>query len=347
MSTTINQPPAAPDPTRARTVLAVRELTISASTERGPVTLTEDVSLTIREGQTLGLVGESGSGKSITGLSLIGLLPPRVRVRRGSVRYGGVDVLRANRKELRWIRGGEIGMVFQEPRRSLDPSFTVGDQVAEAIRSHSRVSRKVARARAVEMLDRVQIPKAAMRARQYPHQFSGGMCQRVILAIALASGPKVLIADEPTTALDVTVQAAILGLIDQLREEMNLGVLLITHDLGVVAEVCDEVAVMYAGQIVETSPVRGLFHSPRHPYSAALRDATPDPGDRGQRMRSIPGQVPPPTDWPEGCRFCPRCAHPTALCAQATPELRTLGEGLVRCHRAEEIELGGIRRGDF
>ncbi|OIJ65027.1 ABC transporter ATP-binding protein [Streptomyces mangrovisoli] len=317
-------------------LLEVRGLSIEAKGPDGPLVLTEGTDLTIRPGQTLGLVGESGSGKSMTGLAMLGVLPPSVRVRAGQVLLGGTDLIALPEKELRAVRGGRIGMVFQEPRRSLDPSFTVGDQVAETIRAHREVSRKQARNLAVELLDRVRIPDPGTRAGQYPHQFSGGMCQRVMLAVALAGEPEVLIADEPTTALDVTVQAAMLRLIKDLQEELNLGVLLITHDMGVVAEVCDDVAVMYAGQVAEVGPVRDVLSAPRHPYSAALRDATPDECRRGELLQAIPGQIPPPSAWPSGCRFHPRCSLAVDACREAAPDVLQLGRTRVRCARATE-----------
>lgn len=326
---------------RSDAVLELRDLGISVRNSDGWVSLTEGVSLSVGAGETVGLVGESGSGKTITGLAVLGVLPPGVQVTSGQVLLEGEDLRTFSSSRINAVRGGQIGMVFQEPRRSLDPSFTVGDQVAETIRTHKKVSRQQARTEAIEMLERVHIPDAASRARQYPHQFSGGMCQRVMLAIALACQPKVLIADEPTTALDVTVQAAMLRLIKDLQDELNLGVLLITHDMGVVAEVCDSVAVMYAGQTVEVAPVRNIFHDPSHPYTAAIRDATPDVRDQSGLMRAIPGQVPSPTEWPSGCRFHPRCPHATDACRAQTPEARLLGESRVRCIRSETLELGG------
>ncbi|MGE3377642.1 MAG: ABC transporter ATP-binding protein [Nocardioides sp.] len=323
------------------TLLDVQNLSIEVQGPGGWTKLTEDVSLSVRAGETVGLVGESGSGKTITGLAVLGVLPPTVKATSGRIMFGGEDLLALPEKELRRVRGGQIGMVFQEPRRSLDPSFTVGEQVAETIRAHENVSRRVARTKAIEMLERVHIPHPEVRARQYPHQFSGGMCQRVMLAIALACGPKVLIADEPTTALDVTVQAAMLRLIKDLQNELDLGVLLITHDMGVVAEVCDSVVVMYAGQTVEVAPVNEIFHAPSHPYTAAIRDATPDVRDKNDLMRAIPGQVPAPDQWPTGCRFAPRCAHAQDECRDAAGlQMRQLGLAQVRCVRAGDLNLG-------
>lgn len=328
-------------PQRGDSLLQLEDLSIAVHNNRGSTLLTEGVSFSVGAGETVGLVGESGSGKTITGLAVLGVLPPTVRPASGRILFEDTDLLTLPDKALYRIRGGEIGMVFQEPRRSLDPSFTVGDQIAETIRAHERITRREARVRAVEMLDRVQIPDAATRAQQYPHQFSGGMCQRVMLAIALACRPKVLIADEPTTALDVTVQAAMLRLIKELQDELNLGVLLITHDMGVVAEVCDRVAVMYAGQTVEVAPVRDIFYAPSHPYTAAIRDATPDIRDQDDLLKAIPGQVPPPDQWPSGCRFHPRCVHAADECRTGVLPMQEMGRSQVRCARAVAIKLEG------
>ncbi len=326
---------------KSNALLEVQDLSIEVQNGHSRTQLTQGVSLSIGAGETVGLVGESGSGKTITGLAVLGVLPPTVKAVSGRIMFGGADLLTLPEKELRRVRGGQIGMVFQEPRRSLDPSFTVGEQVAETIRAHQDISRREARKMAVEMLERVQIPNPAVRAQQYPHQFSGGMCQRVMLAIALACGPKVLIADEPTTALDVTVQAAMLRLIKDLQNELDLGVLLITHDMGVVAEVCDTVVVMYAGQTVEVAPVRDIFHAPSHPYTAAIRDATPDVRDQNNLMRAIPGQVPPPDQWPAGCRFHPRCPYAIDECRTGHLEMEQVGRSQVRCGRAVALNLRG------
>jgi peptide/nickel transport system ATP-binding protein len=339
--TVMNLPPNRSASPQANRLLEVQDLCIEVRDGGGWTRLTENVSLSVGAGETVGLVGESGSGKTITGLAVLGVLPPAVKATSGRIVFDGADLLSLSQKELRRVRGGQIGMVFQEPRRSLDPSFTVGDQVAETIRAHEDVSRREARTRAIEMLERVQIPNPAVRARQYPHQFSGGMCQRVMLAIALACRPKLLIADEPTTALDVTVQAAMLRLIKDLQDDLDLGVLLITHDMGVVAEVCDSVVVMYAGQTVEVAPVREIFHAPSHPYTAAIRDATPDVRDQNDLMRAIPGQVPPPDRWPTGCRFHPRCAYAIEDCRTGNLEMEQLGRSRVRCLRASSLNLGG------
>lgn len=326
--------------TKGSALLDVSGLNVDVRTERGWVRLIDDVDLTVRSGETVGLVGESGSGKTVTSLAIMDLLPANARIS-GSISLRGREITTLPRKELDKLRGVEMGMIFQEPRRSLNPAFTVGDQVAESVRRHKGASRKEAWSRAVELLDLVGIPDAQRRARAYPHEFSGGMCQRVMLAIALACSPKLLIADEPTTALDVTVQRQVLGLIHAVQEEFGVGVLLITHDLGVVAEVCDRAAVMYAGRIVERAPVLDLFDNPRHPYSAGLLQAMPDPIRHAEQMGVIPGVVPPPHEFADACRFAPRCPFsedPT--CTSGLIPLRTIGpQHSVRCARADEIEL--------
>ena len=331
----------APTPDGAtHALLEVDDLSVEFATSRGPVRVVEDVSFSLRAGETFGLVGESGSGKSVTSLALIGLIgPPSGRVPTGSIRFDGVDLRNLSPNELRRIRGRDISMIFQEPRRSLDPAFTVGDQIAETVRTHRGASRKAGWQRAVEMLDLVGIPSAAKRAHNYPHQFSGGMAQRVMLAIALSCSPRVLIADEPTTALDVTVQAQVLELIRELQDELGLAVLFISHDLGVVAEMCDRVAVMYAGHIVEQSPVDELFFRPEHPYTSALLQSIPRVGMT--EMAAIPGVVPPAHDWPSGCRFHPRCAHAIERCSIDTPTGGT--EGAPRCLRVDELSLEGVQ----
>jgi peptide/nickel transport system ATP-binding protein len=335
-------------------LLDVEDLAVDMFTDRGPVRVVEEVGFTLAEGETFGLVGESGSGKTVTALAVLGMIgPPSGRVVEGAVRLDGRELRGLPPGELRRVRGREVGMIFQEPRRSLDPAFTVGDQIAETARAHLGLSRRDAWRKAVEMLDLVGIASADRRAREYPHQFSGGMAQRVMLAIALCCSPKVLIADEPTTALDVTVQAQVLDLVRDLQADLGLAVLFISHDLGVIAEMCDRVAVMYAGQIVEQAPVLDLFLHPRHPYTAALLESIPNAaaggGAGGDRLAAIPGVVPPAHDWPAGCRFHPRCAHATERCGAEAPALAALGatngggDGRVaRCLRVAELSLEGV-----
>jgi oligopeptide/dipeptide ABC transporter ATP-binding protein len=302
------------------------------------VRIVEDVSLEVRPGETVGLVGESGSGKTVTSLAVMQLLPPNARIT-GSVRVNGRELVGLREKELERVRGVEAAMIFQEPRRSLNPAFTVGDQVAESVRRHRRTDRRTAWARAVELFELVGIPDAARRASSYPHEFSGGMCQRVMLAVALACDPDLLIADEPTTALDVTVQRQVLALIGEVQERLGLGVLLITHDLGVVAEVCDRAAVMYAGRIAEQASVTALFDRPAHPYTAGLLHAMPDPVRHADRMGVIPGMVPAPQDFDAACRFVPRCPYAEEPCAQPGIPLREVAPAhSVRCVRTGAID---------
>jgi peptide/nickel transport system ATP-binding protein len=319
-------------------VLDVRDLSVSFPAADGrrfhPV---DGVSLTLDRGETLALVGESGCGKSLTSLALLRLVPEPGRVDAGSViRLGDTDVLALKGEALRRIRGRRIGMIFQDPMTSLNPVFTAGDQIAEGIRAHFRVSKSEARARALRLLEEVGIPDPAERLDAYPHQLSGGMRQRVMIAIALAAEPEILVADEPTTALDVTVQAQILEVLDRLRRSRGMAVLLITHDLGIVAGRADRVAVMYAGQIVEEAGTAELFAHPSHPYTQGLFASVPRITGPLRRLTPIRGTVPPPTEWPSGCRFRPRCPQAFEKCVLA-PELMPVGPGhRMRCWLAEE-----------
>lgn len=324
-------------------VLKVEGLNIEFLTPEGWTRVVEDVSLTVPQGVTVGLVGESGSGKTVTSLAVMGLLPERTSRVTGSIRLDGQELVGLSQRELSDLRGTKMAMVFQEPRRSLDPAFTVGSQIAEVLRRHENLGKREGAERAVGLLDRVGIADARRRSKSYPHQFSGGMCQRVMLAIALACKPDLLIADEPTTALDVTVQKEMLGLMNELQDELGISILFITHDLGVVAETCDWVNVMYAGQVVESTPMERLFRQPRHPYSAGLLSAIPDSTPSGGRLRAIPGVVPAPAQWPGGCRFSPRCVHAEAEQCEAQPValLRSGSELAVRCVRADELVLKG------
>ncbi len=327
-----------------RPLLSVRGLTIDLEGETRQPGLVRDVSFDLRRGQTLGLIGESGCGKSITAMSIIGLLPSSLRVS-GAVELDGVDLLRADRRALARTRGSAIGTVFQDPMSSLNPTMTVGDQVAEARRLHLGESWAVARREAVRLLDRVGIAEAERRSRSYPFELSGGMQQRVMIAAAISCDPDLIIADEPTTALDVTVQAEILDLFRELQQSLDLAVLMVTHDLGVVADFCDDVLVMYAGQIVDRAPVLDLYREPRHPYTEALLSAVPRPDAAHQRLNTIPGRVPPAGAFPTGCRFQPRCPYAVdAVCGLPQPEV-PFGHGrAARCCRtaAHEIELEGI-----
>ncbi|MDY7105389.1 MAG: ABC transporter ATP-binding protein [Actinomycetota bacterium] len=325
-------------------VLAVDGLEIDFATEHGWVRVVDGVSFSVGRGETLAIVGESGSGKSVTSLACMGLLPPAGRVAGGSVVLDGTDVLSLPARAVEDLRGDRIAMVFQEPMSSLNPAYRVGEQIAEVVRRHRGASRKTAAARAVEVLDLVGIPRAADRARAYPHEFSGGMRQRVMIAMALACEPDALIADEPTTALDVTIQAQVLDLLREMRDELGMALLFITHDLAVVADIADRVMVMYSGQAVEAASVGGLFYGPRHPYSEGLMRSMPQVGTRRARLDSIPGQPPPPWRLPPGCRFAPRCPYATDRCRQAPPELAATGsDHLTRCIRSDEITLRGAR----
>ncbi|HET9725559.1 MAG TPA: ABC transporter ATP-binding protein [Gemmatimonadales bacterium] len=318
-------------------VLDVRDLRVSFPAPDGPRFYPVDgVSFALERGETLALVGESGSGKSLTSLALLQLVPPPGRVEPGSaIRLGDTDVLSLQGETLRQIRGGRIGMIFQDPMTSLNPVFTVGDQIAEGVRAHLPVTKAEARERARALLQEVGIPDPAGRLDAYPHQLSGGMRQRVMIAIALSAEPEILVADEPTTALDVTVQAQILEVLDGLRRTHGMAILLITHDLGIVAGRADRVAVMYAGQIVEEAPTPELFAHPSHPYTQGLFASVPRISGPITRLTPIGGTVPPPTAWPAGCRFRPRCPQAFGKC-QLAPELMPVGrDHRMRCWLAE------------
>ncbi len=309
-------------PDRAAPVLDVRGLQVVFRTRGGEVHAVNSVSFHLRPGELLGVVGESGSGKSVTMMSLLGLLPsPPAEIRGGEVLLGGQDLLKLDDEGLRSVRGRRIGFVFQDPMTSLNPVFTIGNQIMEPLRSHMGMDRARATERAVELLELVGIPDARRRLGDYPHQFSGGMRQRVMIAIALACDPEVLIADEPTTALDVTIQAQILELVKELREKLGMAIIWITHDLGVIAGIADRVMVMYGGQVVEQGPVRALFADPRHPYTRALLQTIPAAsGQRDRRLRVIEGQPPILTAAPSACPFCPRCGHVSDRCRIENPQ---------------------------
>jgi len=304
-------------------LLRVESLSTWFDTPKGVLRAVDGVDFEIPRGGTLAIVGESGSGKSVTALSVMRLVERPGRIHPDShIWFEGRDLVRLGEKQLGKVRGNEIAMIFQEPMTSLNPVFTVGDQIAEAVRLHQGLGRKGALGRAVEMMQLVGIPSAEKRVKDYPHQLSGGMRQRAMIAMALSSDPKLLIADEPTTALDVTVQAQILELMKELRERLGMAILLITHDLGVVAEMVDEVAVMYAGRIVERGPVGDIFSSPQHPYTEALLDSIPLLGMRySTPLKAIRGVVPSPLEWPLGCRFAPRCDYTFGKCITHDPPL--------------------------
>ena len=318
-----------PDP-----VLEVSDLTIRFRGQ--PVDLIDGVSFAIPRGKTLCLVGESGCGKSVTSLAVMGLLPKRAAtVQRGAVRFNGRDLLGLDDAAIEDLRGNRMAMIFQEPMTSLNPAFTVGHQVAEAVRRHKGCSKAEARDRALEMFRKVRMPAAEKRLDDYPHQMSGGMRQRVMIAMALANDPALLIADEPTTALDVTIQAQILDLMRELQDDTGAALLMITHDLGVVAEIADDVAVMYAGRVVESGPVAQIFDAPQHPYTLGLMGSMPAIAGRQGRLMTIPGAVPAPDAMPAGCRFATRCPFVQAACHTTRPALQMDAQGqAVACLRA-------------
>ena len=309
-------------------LLEVRDLAIRFRTEGGEFTAVDGISFEVQAGRTLGIVGESGCGKSVTSLAIMGLLPKgQGRIAGGSIRLDGVDLATLPAAEMRALRGDRIAMIFQEPMTSLNPAFTIGDQLIEAIRCHREMDHAAARAHAIEMLRRVRIPAPEERIDVYPHKLSGGMRQRVMIAMALACEPQLLIADEPTTALDVTIQAQVLELMRAMREATGSAIILITHDLGVIAEMADEVAVMYAGRVVERASVARLFAQPQHPYTIGLLGSIPKLDRTQARLTAIEGQVPTPTTRTSGCRFAARCPFADAQCTAAVPPLTEQAAG--------------------
>ncbi|MBM3648458.1 MAG: ABC transporter ATP-binding protein [Alphaproteobacteria bacterium] len=316
-------------------LLELHGLAVSFATDDGIVRAVDGIDLSLERGRTLGLVGESGCGKSVTSLAVMGLLPPENSTVRGEVRFEGRDLLTLDTDAMRDLRGARLAMIFQEPMTSLNPAYTVGDQIIEAIQRHQGLPAGEARARAIEMLRIVRIPSPERRVDDYPHKLSGGMRQRAMIAMALACGPELLIADEPTTALDVTIQAQILDLMRGLRRDTGTAIILITHDLGVVAEMADDVAVMYAGQIVERAPVRDLFARPEHPYTVGLLGSIPRLDEKRERLPSIEGRVPDMSRPPVGCRFAARCPFAEPACRAEAPALIEVAPGhLTRCRRA-------------
>ena len=320
-------------------LLELRGLTTAFQTARGEISAIEDISFDLNAGEILGIVGESGSGKSVTALTIMGLLPqPPARIAAGSVRFAGEELTTASPNRMEKIRGAGISMVFQEPMTSLNPVFTIGEQIMETVRAHERMSASAQRERAIEMLDRVGIASATKRLNDYPHQLSGGQRQRVMIAMSLACRPKLLIADEPTTALDVTIQAQVLDLLMDLRDELGMAIMIITHNMGVIAEVADRVLVMYAGRIVEQSPVADLFDAPQHPYTKGLLACVPTLQQDRHRLIAIPGSLPEPARRPPGCRFAPRCSYRIEACRTAIPPLVMQREDrAVACIRADEV----------
>ncbi|SFI88263.1 ABC transporter ATP-binding protein [Thermoflavimicrobium dichotomicum] len=323
----------------SQSVLEISELQLHFFTDKGVVKAIDGVDITVNEGEIVGLVGESGCGKSVTSLAVMGLVPnPPGKIVGGTIRFAGQDITHWTNKQMRKIRGKDISMIFQEPMTSLNPLFTIGDQMVEAIRIHKKCSKKEAQAMSLSMLEKVGIKRKGILD-LYPHQLSGGMRQRVMIAMAMVLNPRLLIADEPTTALDVTIQAQILDLMRSLNKEYGTSILLITHDLGVVAEMCDRVIVMYAGQVVEEADCCHLFKNPTHPYTQGLLKSIPKLDGNEKRLYSIPGQVPHPLRMPQGCRFAPRCEYVMDHCWSQKPELLETEKGhLSRCwlHQAKE-----------
>ncbi len=318
-------------------LLSVNNLRTEFRTREGSFYAVDGVSFHVDQGEVLGLVGESGCGKSVTALSIMRILPePPGRVAGGEVIFEGVNLLTLPEKLMRSIRGGRIGMVFQEPMTSLNPVFTVGDQVAEALIVHKGLKKDQALKRVAELFDSVGLPEPEKLLSAYPHQLSGGMRQRVMIAMAISCGPGLVIADEPTTALDVTIQAQILALLDDIRKKTGTAIILITHDLGIIAQMADRVAVMYAGRIVEEARTDDIFHDPMHPYTEGLLASIPKPGEKLRRLKAIPGMVPKPGELPRGCKFLPRCQYAKPEYSEAEPELVEVKPGhRVRCFRAQ------------
>jgi len=328
-----------------KTLLEVSGLKTVFHTSGGTVRAADDVSFHIGTGETLALVGESGSGKSVTALSILRLIQSPGKIISGEIRLNGADLLKLGNREMRSIRGNEISMIFQEPMTSLNPLYTVGNQIMEAVRLHQKLGKSDALAKTVEMLRLVGIADAESRAGSYPHEMSGGMRQRVMIAMALACKPKLLIADEPTTALDVTIQAQIMELLRELREKLGMAMLLITHDFGIVAEMADRVGIMYAGKIVEYGSLDDIFNRPGHPYTVGLLNSIPGMEKRGEKLNTIPGNVPDLLKLPPGCSFQERCPLATSQCREAEPNAIDVGGGhLSRCWHRDEVVKEGLYR---
>ena len=333
-------------------LLEVEDLVTRFYTEDGVVNAVDGVSYSIERGEKFGVVGESGAGKSVMSLSLMRLIDSPGRIESGEIRFKGENILEMSDEELRQLRGGEIAMVFQDPQTALNPVYTVGEQIAEAVRIHEDVTDSQAKERAIEMLETVGIPDARDRYSDYPHQFSGGMQQRAVIAVALSCDPDLIIADEPTTALDVTIEAQILDLLEELADEFDTAVQLITHDLGVVAGLCDRVMVMYAGEAVEKAPVEELYYDPKHPYTVGLMTSIPRIGDERDRLDTIPGTMPDLVDVPPGCSFHPRCPYAEEVCSRKEPPLADIAtgkeaDGLSRLHAAACLAYTGDLDGEL
>lgn len=330
--------------TKTDTLLSVKGLKTSFRSSRGIVKAVDGLSFEIKEGETLALVGESGCGKSVTSLSILRLIQePPGKIEEGEITYKGRDILALSKKEMRSIRGNEISMIFQEPMTSLNPLFTIGNQIMEAIKLHQGLKEGDAKEKCLSMLELVGIPDPGQRIGNYPHEMSGGMLQRVMIAMALACKPSLLIADEPTTALDVTIQAQILDLLRKLRETMNMSLLLITHDFGIVAEMADRVGVMYGGQMVEYGNLEDIFKEPKHPYTVGLLNSIPGIDSKGERLRTIPGNVPDLANLPAGCNFQERCPLASDVCRDSDPELSKVeGDHHTRCWHSDKVKREGL-----
>ena len=332
-------------------LLEVRNLRVEFATRHGRLLALDDVSFEIAPGEILGVVGESGAGKSLTGAAIIGLLDPPGRIAGGKIRFDGRRIDNLPYEAMRKIRGRQIGAIFQDPLTSLDPLYTVGEQLIETIRTHLGVGRAEARQRATRLLQETGIPAAAERLDQYPHQFSGGMRQRVVIALALAGEPKLIVADEPTTALDVSIQAQIIALLKRLCKEHGAAVMLVTHDMGVIAETCDRVAVLYAGRIAEIGPVSAVIHAPGHPYTAGLMGSIPAMDEEREKLAQIDGAMPRLTAIPPGCAFNPRCPRVFDRCLRQRPELLRAGQTLAACwlhadpRQRSDMSVGGVEVG--
>ena len=321
-------------------ILEMKDLSISFFNKSGEIQAVRGINYTLHKGEVLGIVGESGSGKSVSSHGILRLTPDTGKVKTGEILFHGKDILKMNKKELQELRGNKIAMIFQDPMTSLDPLFTVEYQLNESLKKHTNLDAVARKARMIELLTLVGINQPERRIKQYPYEFSGGMRQRVMIAMALVCKPEILIADEPTTALDVTIQAQILDLMNQLKKETGTSILFITHDLGVVAEVCDDVAVMYCGRVVERGDVKTIFANPSHPYTKGLLGSIPRLGDAGKELKSIPGNVPNPKYMPKGCKFAPRCPYASEKCREEEPGFFQIEEGHIsRCWLCESGQL--------
>ncbi len=312
-------------------LLEVKGLHVHFVNKKKRVPAVEDVEFVVKKGETLGIVGESGCGKSITSMSILNLLPPEAQIKEGEIIFNGSDLTKLSPKNITKIRGNEISMIFQEPMTSLNPVYTIGSQISEAIRQHQRISKKEVKQKVIEMLTLVGIPAPEKRFNEYPHELSGGMRQRIMIAMALSSNPRLLIADEPTTALDVTIQAQILELMKDLKEKFNTSTIMISHDLGVIAEMADKVLVMYAGMVVEYGDVKSIFENPQHPYTKGLLNSLPKLGEKRDKLNTIEGTVPNLTEMPKGCKFWPRCPFAMDECKNSRPDLYESENHKVRC----------------